>query len=275
MSDFTEVADGVNLDASADGFDSNFLEQTNKDAGYDPNKEPGQRSVTPPEGPYWFRYEHSKVSDQDAAENPRTKLPNRWKPGVTKPKKGTPSSFIGTSLKAMMLRPADGNKLSLEEFDALGLAGRQLYAYVSSLMMYGRSGLTDWLNSVLYEKVPIDQHVRVNIQMAEELLTGVPEGVGIVKWSLQWKDENEEDTKKQFKDLRDLSDGMAAKFKDGTRSKAWPRDEEGELRTAFWWNLNKNIAQVDQDEEGTEGDEKVLLFARAELRDFLPFKASE
>lgn len=274
MSDFTEAAGGVNLDASADGFSADFLEQTNKDAGYDPKKEPGQRGVTPPEGPYWFRYEHSKVSDEDGAENSRTGLPNRWKPGVTKPKKGTPSSFVGTSLKAMMLRPANGNKLTLEEFDELGLAGRQLYAYVSTLVMSGRSGLTDWLNSVLYEKIPVDQHLRTNIQMAEELLTGIPEGVGIVKWTLQWKDEFEEDTKKQFKDLRDLSDGMVAKFKDGTRSKAWPRDEDGNPHTAFLWNLSKNVVTA-EDEPGTEGDEKVLLFARAELRDFIPFKASE
>ena len=275
MSNFVEEADGVNLDSSADGFDANFLESTNKDAGYDPNKEPGQRSVTPPEGPYWFRYEHSKNSDQDQQINERTGLPNRWKPGVTKPKKGTPSSFIGTSLKALMLRPADGNKLSLEDFDSNGLAGRQLFAYISSLVMYGRSGLTDWLNSILLEKVPVDQHIRVNIQMAEELLQSIPEGIGVVKWSLQWKDENEEDTKKQFKDLKDLSEGTVAKFKEGTRSKAWPKDDEGHPKTAFVWNINKQVAQAEMDEPGTEGDEKVLLFARAELRDFLPFKAEE
>jgi len=275
MSDFTEAAGGVNLDAPADGFSADFLEQTNKDAGYDPKKEPGQRGVTPPEGPYWFRYEHSKVSDEDGAENSRTGLPNRWKPGVTKPHKGAPSSFIGTSLKAQMLRPADGNKLSLEDFDSLGLAGRQFYAYISSLFMYGRCGLTDWLNSVLPEKVLGDQHIKTNILMVEELLQGIPEGVGIIKWSLQWKDESEEDTKRQFKDLRDLSDGMVAKFKDGTRSKAWPKDEEGGLLTSFEWNLNKSRASVELDPADTAADEKVTLFVRAELRDFLPFKASE
>lgn len=282
MSDFIDP-ENLNLDVPVDGFDSSFLEMTIKEAGYDANKEPGQRAVTPPEGTYMFRYEIPHSTELDAIF-PKTKVPARWKPGVTKPnKKGEKSSFVGTSVKANMLRPAahptTGNKfpVTLEEFDALGLANRQFHHYLSSLFMFGRASMTDWANSILPEKLPEDLGVYDTIMTIEELFQGIPEGIATVKWTPQWKDESEEDTKKQFKQLKDIDDGLAKKFKDGTKSKAWPKEEEGNPKTYWNWNLTANREATPEEVEVPEDqrDEIVPMFVRAEIDAFLPFKAEE
>lgn len=275
MSDFTEPEHNINVDAPADGFDASFLEQSAKEQGYDETKEPGARvGPPPPEGAYLFRWER-KHSDEADAINDRTGLPTCWKPGVTKPKKAgaVASSFIGTSLQGSMLRPAPGSHLTVDEFDQLNLANRMFYHYVSNLVRFGRMSLTDWLNSVLPEKVNPGASVKELILMVEELLPQVPESVATVRWTLQWKDESEEDTRKQFKPLYELDKKLNEKFSKGpAQSKAWPKDEDGSAKTSFTWNLT-------QGHEAGEGDaaddETVVLFVRAEIDACLPYKPVE
>ncbi len=184
----------MNLNTAPEGVISmDFLETEIGSDGYDHTSEPGSAGAIPPEGPYWFRFEWpSKEGAGDI--NPTTNLPNRWKPGVSKPKKAgdTPKRFIGTSIKGRMLRPAMGSTLTLEEFDNLGLANRQYSKYVSTMVMFGRTSLTDFLNSVLQERVPENTRIVDLIGLAEEVMQQVPEGVGTIRHVAYFKDETDE-----------------------------------------------------------------------------------
>lgn len=238
--------------------DVSFLEASARDEGYDPSKEPGQTRATLPEGRYRARYEFGKSKEgNDDIINEVTKLPMRWKVYTAGGK--TPSKYIATSAKALLLGPgAQGCPLTLEEFDAAGLAGRTLSAFLSSRFMFGRSSLTDWLNSVLAEKVPEDAMISAMAGMAEEAMLQSPEGELTVRWTPYYvKEATEEGGKQSYERLGKLNEKYYKKYGDGTKSKAWPRDEDGEpLQT---W------------EEELGPDEKVKVVAFAEVADFVPF----
>jgi hypothetical protein len=239
--------------------DLDFLDTSAKEAGYDETKEPGKGGVTPPEGKYRLRYELSPQSDPNA---------KWWTARKTKPnKKGEVTKYAGGSIKGKLLMPAPGEKLSLEDFDQLGLFGRQFSSFLSSMFMYGRCSLTDWLNSVLPEKVNPSTSIGAMLEMVEEVMMQSPEGIASLIWTPYFV--TEEDGKTKYERLAQLNDAMKTKYKGGTKSKHWPKDpEDGSLLTNWKENLS---------DPGTPEDEQeivdVVVFA--EVKDFFPTEAEQ
>lgn len=244
--------------------DLSFLETTNKDAGYDEKAEPGARGSLPPEGKYLFQFSLPKFDADDVDE--RTGLNKHWKVGTTKPnKKGEKSRFIGGMLAAMMLRPAGDNKMTLEEFDEAKLANRKFSKYISTLFMYGRSGVTDYLKCVVQDVAQhaalLDASAKASILAVEETIMAVPEGIGEIKWGVYFKDPSDDKTKR----IGELSDELKKKYSRGAST--FPKDSEGHPLTR--WNLDADGNVVAEPEEGQE---VVEVFVLAELDNLLPFK---
>lgn len=243
--------------------DLSFLETTNKEAGYDEKAEPGARGSLPPEGKYLFQFSLPKF-DADAIDE-RTGLNKHWKIGTTKPKKGEPSRFIGGMLSAQMLRPAGDNKMTLEEFDEAKLANRKFSKYISTLFMYGRSGVTDYLKCVVQDVAQhaalLDASAKASILAVEETIMQVPEGVGEIKWGVYFKDPSDDKTKR----IGDLSDELKKRYSRG--SSTFPKGEDGKPLTR--WHLDTDGNLVEHPEEGQD---VVEVFVLAELENLLPFK---
>lgn len=222
--------------------DDSFLDAVAKDAGYNEDAIPGGRGAIPPEGPYRFRFELPKLDDEN----------KRWP--IKSTKKG--DKFTGTSIKAQLLGVVEKSPLSLDEFDAQGLAARMFSVYISSLFMYGRSSMTDFINCVHSEKFSADRSIREAKQMVEELMAGLPEGTATVRWVPFFK--NGEDKWERLADLLEkVQVGSGKKFKGGAKN--FPKDAEtGEVLTNW--------------EHKIGGDETVDVIVMPELDLFLPFE---
>lgn len=248
MSDFIESGSEVSEAEALDNQnvnDDSFLDGTAKTAGYDEDAVPGGRGAIPPEGPYRFRFEFPALkAGADEA--------SRWPVKTTK--KG--DKFTGTSIKAHLLGVVEKSPLTLEEFDAQGLAARAFSAYISSLFMYGRSSMTDFINCVCPEKFSADRSIRDAKEMIGELMQQLPEGTATIRWCAFYK--NGEDKWERLADLLEkVQAGSGKKFRGG--AKAFPKDAEtGETLT----NWNHPIGE----------GESVDVIVMPELDLFLPFE---
>ncbi len=241
-----------------EGADLDFLGENLEQHGLDLAKEPGSAPSMIPEGNYWAQFAW-KITDELTAENPLVPgISARWK--VNKTKGDKPQTYLGTSIKAKLLRPAPSrNKISqpeltMEEFDSLGLAGRELNAYVSTMVLYGRTGASDFLKSVNPE-IPAGLSAKQMAQAIEELMPTSPEGVISVKWTPYYKQEGT-DGKTEYKRLSTIP-SMKDKYKGG--SKSFPKNEDGTPATAW----SQPISQ----------EETLDVVVFAEQDNFLPYKA--
>lgn len=241
MSDTFVEEDNTSIDDQQINDDS-FLDAAAKDAGYNEDAIPGGRGSIPPEGPYKFRFEFPKIDDET----------KRWPIKTTK--KG--DKFTGTSIKAQLLGVVGKSPLSLEEFDAQGLAARTFSVYISSLFMYGRSSMTDFINCVHSEKFPADRSIREAKLMIEELMQGLPEGTATVKWVPFFK--NGEDKWERLADLLEkVQAGSGKKYKGGAKN--FPKDAETGEPATHW-------------EHSIGEGETVDVIVMPELDLFLPFE---
>lgn len=207
MNDSENAEVAVSPEAAADFFNSSLA-----DTGYNEDAAPGERRAMPPEGQYRFRFEFAPL--KDGAE--------RW-PGQTDPsqlkttKKG--KAFTGTSIKAEMIGVTDKSPITMEEFDALRLAGRKFSSYISSITDdAGRSSLTDFIKCCI-GAWPKTSSLSQTCQAVEELMQQLPEGIATIKWEPYYMDDE-----RKFQRLGDLD----AKYKKqyGRGAGTFPRETD-------------------------------------------------
>ena len=249
MSNFIEGAETtpeVDLDNAIQ--DDSFLDAAAKEAGYDENATPGARGALPPEGPYHFRFEFPAIKDGDESK--------RWSQKVAK--KGDP--YIGTSIKATLQRTVAKSPVTLEEFDAMNLANRQLSMYLSSLFMFGRSSMTDFINCVSDVKFSPDRSIREARDTINELMQQLPEGTATIKWVPFFK--NGEDKWERLADLLEkVKKDSGKKYKGGAKN--FPKDDETGLPLTGWTHYLSG-------DENDPNAEKVDVIVMPELDLLLP-----
>lgn len=195
--EIAEVA--VSPEAAADFFNASLAS-----SDYNEDAAPGERRAMPPEGQYRFRFEFPPL--KDGAE--------RWPVKTTK--KG--AAFTGANIKAEMIGVTDKSPITMEEFDQLRLAGRKFSSYISSIVMYGRSSLTDFVKSCI-GAWPGTNSIGQTCQAVEELMQQLPEGIATVKWEPYYMD-----AERKFHRLAELDSKYGKQY--GRGASSFPKEED-------------------------------------------------
>lgn len=265
MTYFTETEHDVQgLDNSPmlpEGANLDFLGESLTDHGLDLSKDPGATQSLPPEGAYWAQFSFKSSDELNADHSMVPGISARWKVNATNGDK--PQTYLGANSKVKLLRPAIGRnrpgqrELTIEEFDQMGLAGRELNSYLSTRVMFGRTSASDFLKCVLHE-VPAGLSAKQLAQTIEEVMQQSPEGVVTLRWVPYYKEEDAQG-KPNYKRLAQVNDAMKNKFKKG--SAAFPKDDEGQPMTSW--------------KQAVGPDEELEVVVFAEVADLLPLRQED
>lgn len=262
MNDYTEDAHGLdNAPGIPENANLDFLGESLDAHGLDLSKDPGASQSLPPEGSYWAQFSFKSTDELNAPHPNVDSISARWKINTTNGDK--PQTYLGANAKVKLLRPAIGRnrpgqrELTIEEFDAMGLAGRELNSYLSTRVMFGRTSASDFLKSVLPE-VPAGLSAKQLAQTIEEVMQQSPEGVVTLRWVPYFKEEDAQG-KPNYKRLAQLNDAMKNKFKKG--SAAFPKDDQDQPMTSW--------------KQAVGPDEELEVVVFAEVADLLPLRLED